>query len=321
VVRLEPLTPRAPQAKAARIHELDAVRGFALCGIMLVNSWQHANGAFRGRPKVPVDWVMENLLQSRFFPIFSFLFGISLVLFLRSAGSRWVLIRRLIVLGCFGLAHTAVNPGEVLLPYAFFGLVVLLPAAFLARFAVLVLGVAATVWATAMGGGVILVPGLFLLGMALMEYSPSPRLVLPAFLVSVPVGAALTAGWVLTSGDRSTFVAALYPAAGLCTAVAYVTGLLLLLRTPLRGGLMAVLTPLGRTALTNYVISTPIILLAMPLLTSDPTRLWGIGLSVAALAVQIVLSRWWLARFTYGPLEWVWRCLTWGDWIPNKVGK
>lgn len=163
------------QEKAGRIHELDAVRGFALCGIMLVNSWQQPNDAFKGQPDVPVDWVAENLLQSRFYPIFSFLFGVSLVLFLRSTDDdRWALFRRLVVLAGFGVLHTAVNPGEVLLPYAAFGLAVLLPAAFLPRLAVLVLGVAATAWAAGQGGGVILIPGLFLLGAAATEYRPSP---------------------------------------------------------------------------------------------------------------------------------------------------
>jgi uncharacterized protein len=27
-------------------------------------------------------------------------------------------------------------------------------------------------------------------------------------------------------------------------------------------------------------------------------------------ATQVVFSRWWIARFRYGPLEWVWRSMT-----------
>ena len=37
-------------------------------------------------------------------------------------------------------------------------------------------------------------------------------------------------------------------------------------------------------------------------------------LAVAILAVQSVLSRLWLRSFRYGPLEWVWRSVTW--WRP-----
>ncbi|MFG2170607.1 DUF418 domain-containing protein [Streptomyces niveus] len=30
------------------------------------------------------------------------------------------------------------------------------------------------------------------------------------------------------------------------------------------------------------------------------------------------VSRWWLARFRYGPLEWVLRCLTWWNMVPAR---
>jgi uncharacterized protein len=35
------------------------------------------------------------------------------------------------------------------------------------------------------------------------------------------------------------------------------------------------------------------------------------GFAAAILLVQALWSRWWLARFRYGPLEWAWRCVTW----------
>ncbi|GGL51764.1 DUF418 domain-containing protein [Planomonospora parontospora] len=308
-----------------RLHELDALRGFAICGIMVVNTWQHTRGHLEDPGRPPVDWAVENLLQGRFYPVFSFLFGLSFVLFLRSAAGRTprprlALLRRLAVLACFGAVHWAVNPGEVLLPYALFGMLVLLPASFLPRSAVLLLGAAVTAWAASLGGGfvaggvfvVVLVPGLFLIGAALMEYRPPERLLLPAFLASAAAG-----GWLVWLWN-GTYATGLYTAAGLACAAAYCTGLLLLLRTRLRGPLTAVLNPLGRMALTNYLMSTPVILLALPLLTADPTRWAGVALAAAVLAVQTAFSRWWLARFRYGPLEWVWRCLTWMERVPNR---
>ncbi len=48
---------------------------------MLVNTWQHA----RHEPATGIDWTIDTLLQSRFYPIFSLLFGISFVLFLQGA--------------------------------------------------------------------------------------------------------------------------------------------------------------------------------------------------------------------------------------------
>ena len=43
----------------------------------------------------------------------------------------------------------------------------------------------------------------------------------------------------------------------------------------------------------------------------------GLAISVALIAVQSVLSRLWLARFVYGPVEWAWRSVTW--WRPAAL--
>ncbi|MFC4063258.1 DUF418 domain-containing protein [Planomonospora corallina] len=318
-----------------RLHELDALRGFAICGIMVVNTWQHTRGEITAPEPTPVDWAVENLLQGRFYPIFSFLFGLSFVLFLGSAAERTpyprlVLLRRLLVLAALGAAHWQVNPGEVLLPYAIFGMLVLLPASFLPRWAVLALGAVVTAWAARLGGGftvgvagepvfvVVLIPGLFLLGAALMAYRPPARLAAPVFAVSAVAGAGLTLLWNASLADPALYHPGVYVAAGLACATAYCTGLLLLLRTRLRGPLMAVLDPLGRMALTNYLVSTVVILAALPLLAADPTRLAVPAFALAVLALQAVLGRRWLARFRYGPLEWLWRCLTWMEAVPNR---
>ncbi|GAA3440574.1 hypothetical protein GCM10018955_00120 [Planomonospora venezuelensis] len=320
-----------------RLHELDALRGFAICGIMVVNTWQHTRGHLADPGYTAVDWAVENLFQSRFYPVFSFLFGLSFVLFLESAAvrtdrPRLALLRRLAVLACFGAVHWYVNPGEVLLPYALFGALVLLPASFLPRAAVLLLGAAVTAWAAYLNGGFVvdggplgdrvfvalLIPAMFLLGTALMRYRPGPHLLPPAFLASAVLAAGLVLLQAASRTDPDLYRPGLYVAAPLACATAYCTGLLLLLRTRLRVPLEAALTPLGRMALTNYLTSTAVILLALPLLTADPTRLAVPALALATLAVQVLFSRWWLARFRYGPLEWAWRCLTWMERVPNR---
>jgi uncharacterized protein len=68
----------------------------------------------------------------------------------------------------------------------------------------------------------------------------------------------------------------------------------------------------GRLALTNYLMH---IMLLEVFFTPH-----GLGLKIPALlvfpaatalfAAQIAFSRWWLARYRYGPLEWIWRCAT-----------
>jgi uncharacterized protein len=48
--------------------------------------------------------------------------------------------------------------------------------------------------------------------------------------------------------------------------------------------------------------------------TMGPTLYLPIGFAVYAL--QVMTSRWWLQRFRYGPLEWLWRMLTYGERLP-----
>ncbi|MFG1706818.1 DUF418 domain-containing protein [Nonomuraea sp. M3C6] len=290
-----------------RIRELDALRGFAVGGIMLVNTWQHTTKDSR----TGIDWTIEALFQSRFYPIFSLLFGISFMLFLRG-NSRWALLSRLFWLFGLGLIQHAFYEGEVLTDYAFYGAVVLLPASFLpGGLPVLFLGLAAIGWALLpqVGGGPMLIPGLFLVGMGLWRLQPPRWLLRPAFAVAALATALLTAAW----DDTNDWT--VYSVAALAGAAAYSLGLLLVLRP----WLSAVLEPLGRMALTNYITGTAVIVLTVPLLDRDPTRWSVIALALATLVVQVLGSRWWLARFRYGPLEWIWRCLTWFRRVPNRL--
>ncbi|MDA0633917.1 DUF418 domain-containing protein [Nonomuraea sp. MCN248] len=289
----------------SRIRELDALRGFAVGGIMLVNTWQHASH----EPHTVIDATIEAAFQSRFYPIFSLLFGISFVLFLERAG-RWVLLSRLGWLFVFGLVQHTWYEGEVLTDYAFYGLAVLLPASFLwPGLPVLLLGLGVTAWGVMAGGGVLLIPGMFLVGMALMQLRPSRELLLPGFGVSA-LACVLLMGAAVTSGDWT-----LYTVAALAGAAAYSTGVLLVLRP----WLSAVLEPLGRMALTNYVTGTLVIFLTGGLIDAGPGRWPVLAVAGVTLVAQVLFSRWWLGRFRYGPLEWVWRMLTWFRYVPNRL--
>jgi uncharacterized protein len=77
---------------------------------------------------------------------------------------------------------------------------------------------------------------------------------------------------------------------------------------------LGIFAPVGRMALTNYLMQTAISLFIF--------YGWGLGYygSVGALSAthlalmiftaQIVLSTIWLKYFAYGPMEWIWRQLT-----------
>ena len=80
------------------------------------------------------------------------------------------------------------------------------------------------------------------------------------------------------------------------------------------------LAPVGRMALTNYVGQSVICMLIFRGTglglggTMGPTLYLPIGFAV--YAVQVAASRRWLERFRFGPLEWLWRMLTYGEWLP-----
>ena len=39
-------------------------------------------------------------------------------------------------------------------------------------------------------------------------------------------------------------------------------------------------------------------------------------LTLVIFALQVVLSVWWIERFRFGPVEWLWRSLTYGRLLP-----
>lgn len=305
-----------------RVAALDVLRGFALCGILLANvkPIAYMGGTAPADPDSGPS-LLGLLVDQRFFPIFSLLFGVGFSLLLESARRhtprpRVLLLRRLLVLVAIGLAHMFLLwRGDILTIYAVVGLVVLLPSTWLPRWAVA--GLAAVLIATPLilgSNGVPLVPGLFLLGSALTRYGVIDRMQHavrgPAVLGVLFVAGAVPAVWLQVGTGSNLW----FSLAGLLTAGVYVCGLLLLLRTPLRPVLHRVFAPLGRMALTNYLTATVLVLLATLVLGGSPDA-WSSGMVVliagAVLVPQWVVSTLWLRRFRQGPLEWLWRWATW----------
>ncbi len=74
------------------------------------------------------------------------------------------------------------------------------------------------------------------------------------------------------------------------------------------------LAPAGRMALTNYLLQSVVWTLVFYGYGlgcwGDIPRAWHPLPVVAFFALQVVFSKWWLARFRYGPVEWLWRTLT-----------
>ena len=81
----------------------------------------------------------------------------------------------------------------------------------------------------------------------------------------------------------------------------------------------------GRMALSNYISQSLVgVLLFYGLGFGLGCSFGLVYVELTALAVfvlQIVVCKWWLRYFRFGPLEWVWRMLTYGRYFQFKVTK
>ncbi|MCD2186828.1 DUF418 domain-containing protein [Actinomycetospora soli] len=334
----EPSTITTP---GTRIESLDVLRGVALCGILVINVyqqlvWLRGDPSARGVYPVAIDLIF----YERFLPIFALLFGVGFGLFLERAARRTgrprvVLTRRLAVLLVIGGVHQFFHIGEALFPYALVGLVVLIPLSFLSPRACLGAGIVLLVLLPQVQTSYGMVVGLLAVGFGLARVGAPeglarhPGRIAVAFVISAVVVGAWTAAKVAGVALPAVSVLGgalggnlLQAAAAVAGAIAYSCLVLLLLRTPVGPALDAVFAPLGRMALTNYLSATVLFLVLGPLLgidsLADAPAIAGLTLGI--LVVQVVWSRLWLRRFAYGPVEWGWRCLTWGRRAPLRRG-
>jgi uncharacterized protein len=178
-------------------------------------------------------------------------------------------------------------------------------------------------------GGQIL--GMFLLGMwfvrsgAISDPARFPRLYAWLRWCALPVGLAMmlvsfrlmpTADFTVMSFGNG-FATLLSMVGALLMCLGYVAWIERGLSTPLAPVLRAV-APAGRMALTNYLMQSLVCTFifygyGLGYFERLP-RAWQLPFAVALFALQVLLSRWWLARFRHGPMEWLWRAATWLRW-------
>ena len=103
-------------------------------------------------------------------------------------------------------------------------------------------------------------------------------------------------------------------------AFAYIAGIAFACQSGKFGRFLLPLAAVGKMALSNYLLQTLVLALVF--------YWWGLGMAGSlalrycfALALllfiaQMVLSRAWLWRFNYGPVEWFWRVATRLEWTP-----
>jgi uncharacterized protein len=106
-------------------------------------------------------------------------------------------------------------------------------------------------------------------------------------------------------------------------ALGYAATLILAAQTPRGKAALMPLAGVGRLALTVYLTQTLMF----------TTLFYGYGFgqafklgpaaviawAVVIFAVQVVVCQWWLRHFRFGPVEWLWRSLTYLKWQPLRL--
>ncbi|WP_156288835.1 DUF418 domain-containing protein [Oceanobacillus salinisoli] len=101
---------------------------------------------------------------------------------------------------------------------------------------------------------------------------------------------------------------------GMFSALFYILSITLLAGTGLGRKLLKPFAYVGRMALTNYIsqsIISFILFYGVGFgLYGSVSPFLGVVFVVTIFTGQVFFSRWWFMRFRFGPLEWVWRSLT-----------
>jgi len=400
--RIPRMSALTPVSTTDRIESLDVLRGFALLGILAMNIRAMA-GPFGSYvyPYAMYEYEGANRLAFLFTTVFfdlkmmglfSMLFGAGVVLYAAKAErtgtpATGLWFRRMAWLLAIGLVHAyLIWNGDILVPYAFSGLLILwwvrrwsARALIIAGVCTLLIGGAlslsqlfswdsmseaeqaeqlafmmptpeqAQVQLDEMGGSyteivaarapVVLLfqtlfyvtfflwrtAGMMLLGMGLYKAGfLDGRLAASSYgrtaLICLLVGVSMSSFGVIsleqvrfsvpdrTLPDLWNYFGSAF------TSVGYAAAILAIIRTGALVGLRTRLAAVGRMAFSNY--------LSQSIITAVLFLGWGFGLAgrfdyaqqllvVAAIwIIQLIVSPLWLARYRFGPAEWLWRSLT-----------
>ncbi len=102
----------------------------------------------------------------------------------------------------------------------------------------------------------------------------------------------------------------------------YVYIILLMYQKGTFGKITKMVAKAGRMAFTNYLTQSIIcttIFYSYGLGLYGKVNIWqGMLLAVAIYIVQVIWSHYWLKHYRFGPLEWLWRSMTYRKWQPLK---
>lgn len=172
--------------------------------------------------------------------------------------------------------------------------------------------------------------GLFLLGMLagrmriIAEVARNQKLLVKVFVVCGAVGLAgnFMGAWIMMAASAKLHWGLLLIGTGVISifgpvlTAAYIAGIVMLMQRKLWLAILSPIAAAGRMALTNYLGQS---LIATTLfygygfgLGGTVGKLGTIGIALLIFAGQVLFSVVWLRHFRYGPMEWLWRSLTYG---------
>lgn len=126
----------------------------------------------------------------------------------------------------------------------------------------------------------------------------------------------------LTPGGVTRALAVADELAALLLAAGYGCLVFWLVKVRAARWLSSRIASVGRTALSNYLGQSIVMSVVAThyglSLFGELSRTGMIGVAAAFFGLQIVVSHWWMNRFRYGPLEWLWRCFTYWSMLPNR---
>ncbi|MBO9715491.1 MAG: DUF418 domain-containing protein [Pseudoxanthomonas sp.] len=178
--------------------------------------------------------------------------------------------------------------------------------------------------------GMFLLGAAFLRGGVIQRPDLHPRLYRRLRLVVLPLGVlVMLASFLLeptSSFDvfslRQSLAQALAIVASLMMCLGYLAWVMHALQAPSGARWLGRLAPAGRMALSNYLAQSLVCTLlfygyGLGLFERLP-RFWQVPFALGLFALQVLYSRWWLARFRFGPAEWLWRSITYWQLQPTR---
>ncbi|MBO8156232.1 MAG: DUF418 domain-containing protein [Bacillaceae bacterium] len=377
-----------PISEGERLPWIDAARGFALLGILMVNIpafnapyflYGGEEVFWTGKANRAVQIIVDIFFQASFYTLFSLLFGFGMQMMkerLEAKGMKWqsILFRRLMILILFGIFHAFLLwHGDILLSYGIIGMLLfffyqrsmnvlfgwivgllVIPSVLLTLLLYQVkenlsgfndAGIEAAKehyrsnimevwyqnyqdWVYANSGmgylflTIALLP-MFLFGAAFMRNRWLHDVEKHRLFLKRVWGISL-AGFILFKAgpyllkDHAWLDYSQDHLGGAASSIFYLLTITMLYQNEYNKKWLKPFTYIGRLSLTNYIMQSVI---SFFLFYGPGLGLYGtvsplesVGVVIGIYFFQVLFSKWWLTRFYFGPLEWVWRSLTY-----NKV--